>query len=458
MTKKRNVLLINPWIYDFAAYDMWSKPLGLLYIGGLLRANGYNVSLINCLDRYHPELLKYQNLAKPKNNEYGCGKFHKEIIKKPSVLDHVPRKFGRYGLPIHIFQNELNKIEKPDVILITSGMTYWYLGVFEAVRQARSRFPDVPIILGGTYATLCYDHAVKYSDADYVVCGEGEYKALELVNNLVNHSNPIFKSENLDCLSYPAYDILTSQESLAILTSRGCPMGCTYCASKLVAGEFRQRNPIKVVDEIEFWHKNYGTKHFAFYDDALLLNVEEHIKIILQEIIRREINCNFHTPNAMHARYIDAELARLMFRAGFKTIRISLETSNIDRQKAMGNKITPEAFYDAVDYLKSAGYSGKDIGVYVLICLPGQSLDEMIESVRYVYECGAITKLAVYSPIPQTEEWQKAVKQCAIDPNADPLLHNDSICPVRADGITVDDIQKIKAFALECNNIVAKSL
>jgi len=190
----------------------------------------------------------------------------------------------------------------------------------------------------------------------------------------------------------------------------------------------------------------------------LLLNVEEHIKIILQEIIRREINCNFHTPNAMHARYIDAELARLMFRAGFKTIRISLETSNIDRQKAMGNKITPEAFYDAVDYLKSAGYSGKDIGVYVLICLPGQSLDEMIESVRYVYECGAITKLAVYSPIPQTEEWQKAVKQCAIDPNADPLLHNDSICPVRADGITVDDIQKIKAFALECNNIVAKSL
>lgn len=444
------ILLINPWIYDFAAYDMWSRPLGLLYIGGVLRANGYRVSLINCLDRYHPELLKYQNLDKPKNTEYGCGKFHKEIIERPSVLDHVPRKFGRYGLPLHIFQNELKNKEKPDVILITSGMTYWYLGVFEAIKQAKSYFPDVPIVLGGTYATLCYNHAVKYSGADYIISGEGESKILELIN----HSDFISQRGNLDIddLPYPAYDLLSNQESLAILTSRGCPFGCTYCASNLVAGKFRQRNPIKVVDEIEFCYRNYGTKNFAFYDDALLLNAKDHICIILQEVIRRGIVCNFHTPNAMHASLIDDSLAKLMFKAGFKTIRISLETSNVDRQRAMGNKVTPEAFRDAVNHLKSAGYAGKDIGVYVLICLPGQSLDEMIESVRYVHECGAVTKLAVYSPIPQTEEWRNAVKQGKIDPNADPLLHNDSIYPVRSDELTIDDIQEVKALALEYNN------
>ena len=65
---KGNILLINPWIYDFAAYDMWTEPLGLLYIAGVLRENGYRANLINCLDRYHPDLLKLQNRKSPKSN------------------------------------------------------------------------------------------------------------------------------------------------------------------------------------------------------------------------------------------------------------------------------------------------------------------------------------------------------------------------------------------------------
>jgi len=447
----KNILLINPWIYDFAAYDMWSKPLGLLYIGGLLRINGYKISLINCLDRYNLDLLSYQNLKSPKNTEYDCGKFYKETIKKPQILKDVPRKYGRYGLPIRIFQNELKKVAKPDIILITSGMTYWYPGVFEAIRQVKSCFPGVPVVLGGAYATLCYDHALENSDADYVVSGEGEIKALKLVQELIG-GEISFIPQNLDEYPYPSYDLLTSKNSLATLTSRGCPMGCTYCASNIVAGGFRQRDPMKVVDEIAFYYKTSGTRNFAFYDDALLLKPDEHISIILKEIIDRDVNCNFHTPNAMHASQISRPLAQLMFKSGFKTIRISLETSNVARQRDIGNKVTPEALKEAVINLKEAGYNGRDIGVYALICLPGQPLEEMMESVRYVYECGAMTKLAVYSPIPQTEEWEKAVEYFGFDLNADPLFHNDSIYPVRLKGITLDDVQRVKALALEYNS------
>jgi radical SAM superfamily enzyme YgiQ (UPF0313 family) len=231
-------------------------------------------------------------------------------------------------------------------------------------------------------------------------------------------------------------------------------MGCTYCASNLVSGEFRQRDPIKVVDEIEFYRKTFGTKNFAFYDDALLLNPEEHISIILKDIIRRNLDCYFHTPNAMHASQINKSLAQLMFKTGFKTIRISLETSNINRQREIGDKVTPEGLREAIINLKETGYKGKDIGVYVLISLPGQPLEEMYESVRYVYECGALAKLAIYSPIPGTEEWRKAVEQFGFDPYADPLLHNDSIYPAR-DGITSEDIQKVKALTLEYNKILS---
>ncbi|MGD2036453.1 MAG: B12-binding domain-containing radical SAM protein, partial [Desulfobacterales bacterium] len=49
-----HILLVNPWIHDFAAYDFWAKPLGLLYLAALLRSHGLSVSYIDCLDRFHP--------------------------------------------------------------------------------------------------------------------------------------------------------------------------------------------------------------------------------------------------------------------------------------------------------------------------------------------------------------------------------------------------------------------
>ncbi len=445
-----NILLINPWIYDFAAYDMWTEPLGLLYIASLLRENGYRVSLINCLDRHHPDLLKFQNRERAKSDEFGCGKFHKEIIERPAPLEDIPRRYGRYGLPLHIFQKELMDAPRPDVILITSSMTYWYPGVFEAIRNTRERFPGVPIVLGGIYATLCYDHAVQNSGADYIIKGEGEVQALRLVQQLTDVNNSVMP-QDIDDYPYPAHDLLTSKESLAILTSRGCPIGCTYCASKLVAGSFRQRDPLKIVDEMEFYQREFGTRDFVFFDDALLVNPKRHITVILEEVMARKLNCRFHTPNAIHARWIDSHLAQLMFRTGFKTIRIGLETSNKERQQKTGNKITSEEFREAVENLRVAGYAGKDIGTYVLIGLPDQPLEEMFESIRFVHSCGAAAKLAIYSPIPGTEEWQKAVAEHDVDPDADPLLHNNSIYPVRSGGMTTDDFQQVKAFALKCN-------
>jgi radical SAM superfamily enzyme YgiQ (UPF0313 family) len=451
-----SVLLINPWIYDFAAYDLWTEPLGLLYIASLLRENGYQINLVNCLDRHHPDLLRLQNRKTPKNDRFGCGKFHKEIVEKPALLEDIPRRYGRYGLPFYIFRKELAEVPKPDVILVTSGMTYWYPGVFAVIREVREHFPSVPVILGGIYATLCCDHAVQKSGADYVVKGEGEIQTLNLVDQLLDrvHRN-LSLPQNIDDYPYPAHDLLTDKDSLAILTSRGCPMGCTYCASKLVAGPFRQRDPVRVADEIEFYRREFGTGDFVFFDDALLLNPEGHISVILEEVIRRKLDCCFHTPNGMHASQISEPLARQMFRAGFKTIRIGLETSNEARQRSTGDKITPGEFREAIDNLKTAGYTGRDIGVYVLIGLPGQPLEEMFESVRYVYNCGAMTKLAVYSPIPGTEEWKRAVEEFGLDPDADPLLHNNSIYPIRSHGTTIQDFQQVKAFALSCNNALS---
>jgi radical SAM superfamily enzyme YgiQ (UPF0313 family) len=105
-------------------------------------------------------------LKAPVRRKYGAGKFWRQAIPKPPQLQNVPRNYGRYGIPVELFKKELKKVEKPIAILVTSLMTYWYPGVFEAIQLARNIHPHVPIVLGGIYATLCTEHARKYSHAD----------------------------------------------------------------------------------------------------------------------------------------------------------------------------------------------------------------------------------------------------------------------------------------------------
>ena len=78
----------------------------------------------------------------------------------------------------------LSAVEKPDVIGITSGMTYWYPGLFKVIELIKRSFKEVPILLGGIYATLCHDHALKFSGADFVIQGKGEAKILDVISEL----------------------------------------------------------------------------------------------------------------------------------------------------------------------------------------------------------------------------------------------------------------------------------
>jgi radical SAM superfamily enzyme YgiQ (UPF0313 family) len=448
MPIKGHILLINPWIYDFAAYNEWMEPLGLLSVAAVLRENGYTLSLIDCLDRWHPDLLKLQGGETPKSNEYGCGKFHKAFLDKPAVLEHVPRRYGRYGLPLEIFEAELDCQPRPDVVLVTSGMTYWYPGPFEAIRQAKARWPDVPVILGGIYATLCPEHARQKSGADFVICGEGEWQTLQLVDSLTDHLSRYDKYGPPDSYPFSAHDLRRNQGYVAVLTSRGCPYRCTYCASHLLNPRgFRQRDPQRVVAEIELCCTELGVRDFAFYDDALLVNAQRHIHVILGEVIARGLDCRFHTPNGLHAELIDESLAVKMFQVGFKTIRLGLESCNPEEQRRSGGKVTNEGFRRAMAALRAAGFEAADVTAYVMLGLPGQTIKEAEESIAFAHQCEAMVEVSLYSPIPGTTEWGRAVQHWGLAPQADPLLHNESAYPLQSEVLDIEAFERIKALA-----------
>jgi len=440
---KAKILLINPWIYDFAAYDFWNKPLGLLYLASLLRENGAEVFFVDCLDPYHPDMQK-TGIFPPRRKESGKGSYFRQIISKPPPLKGIPRHYHRYGMTPDVFLKSVLSLPRPDLIMMTSMMTYWYPAVFEMVLLLHQTFPGIPVILGGNYVTLMPSHASQ-SGADFCLAGPAELSIPSLLKNVFQlEMDSLPNPSNLDSYPYPAFDLIRHPDHVPIMTSRGCLYHCNYCASHLINDNFRRRDPIYVVNEIEYWHDRLGIKHFSFYDDALLVDPYAMIIPFLKEVIKRHLPVQFHCPNGLHIREMNADLSILMFKAGFRTIRFGFETSNELRQISSGGKVYNAEFIDAVAHLKRAGYQREDIGVYLLCGLPGQSAEEVNESIRFVQSCGARPIIAEYSPIPGTGLWKEAIASSIYPIEAEPLFQNNSLLPCRNASLTYKMYQRLK--------------
>jgi len=450
----RNILLVNPWIYDFAAYDLWIKPLGLLYVGAALRRNGYRLQLLDCLDRNHPGM---RALEKPSHREAdGRGKFHREIVDKPEALRWVPRYFARYGYTEAVFEQELRSMEPPDAILITSIMTYWYKGVEAVVERLRDRFPGVPVLLGGVYATLCGHHARSLPGVDHVIRGYGEEAATRWLDAYFGIEAPYDPGDSLGDPDLP-WDLYPDLSSLIVLTARGCPYHCTFCATDQLNDRFHQRRPESVVGEILRHTKTFGIRDVVFYDDALFVNKKRHLEVILDRLQEAGDELRFHTPNGLFARMIDLSLAKKLVASNFQSVRLSFETSNEGRRKDMNNKVSNDSFLRALDHLEAAGFPRHRVEVYTLMGLPGQSEREVRESMEFVHRAGAKIRLASFTPIPGTVDFQRAVDTHDLDPDADPLLLNNSIYPLRDSGLSYEDYSALRQYGKDLNQKVAQA-
>lgn len=442
----KRVLLINPWIYDFSAYDYWIKPLGLLYMASYIRRNGINVEVIDCLNPENKYGIRDPHIMVPRRKTGGHGKFIKETIPSPSVYQDISKPYNRYGITPALFKELLQRAPKADLVIVTTMMTYWYPGAFDVIRMVKEDFPDTPVIIGGNYVTLCPEHA-RNSGADYMLAGPGERHMTLIVQDLLG-SPLLYQPDvnDLDDLPYPAFDLLYKPDQVPILTSRGCPFRCPYCASHLLNRHFIRREPLKVLDEIIHWASSLGIEDFSFYDDALFTNPEEMAIPFMQEIIDRGLTFRFHCPNGIHLREVTAELARLMFQSGFKTLRFGFETSDLQRQKKLGGKADNTHLDTAVSCLREAGYCENEIGIYILCGLPGQSYAEIFETIRYVRKHGAKPILAEFSPIPQTDFWQAALESSPFPLDQEPLFHNNSLLPCRKGSITPLEYQELKSL------------
>ncbi len=443
MAKK--VLLVNPWICDFAAYDLWMFPLGLINIFTALKSDPrLNFKLLNCLQRSGgtpPGKKDNSSTA-----EFGTGHFAKTGIEVPEAVKTVQRKFFRYGISPEEAELALKGF-CPDLILMTSGMTYWYPGVFETVKFLKTRFPGTPLVLGGTYAALCPEHARRYSGTDVVFSGRGLPDTLALINRFLPGIGESSSPEDV----FPDFSLLEDKSALPVLGGFGCPFRCTYCASRVIYPGFRRKDPVRLAEHIISCARKFQTRDFAFYDDALFYDPEQFIKPLLKRIIRAKITARFHTPNGLHARFIDTELAELMYEAGFRTIRLSLESTRGYLQDKSRKKVSNQELALAVGILKKSGFTKRHIGVYTMLGFPGQTVRQIEEDIAFVYEIGAQISLSSFSLVPQTEEWHRHLKQGIITPNTDLLKLSHTAYSLLFGGFKDYQLRALRRKAAECN-------
>jgi len=367
-------LLINP-PYAFSEFPI--IPMGLLYLAGVLEHNDHEVEVLDIL------VSKY-------------------------TKDKVTRKLNQY---------------QPDIVGITS-VTMNYPTASGILKHCKSVNPDIKTVIGGCHVSFTAADTLNEAPwIDVVVIGEGEQTMLDIVSGksldqidgiayrsddgvqLTRQRRPI---EDLDALPLPAWHLfpLSRYHALAshlsLITGRGCPFNCIFCAgSKMVGRRARYRNAKLVVDEIE-QGLSYGFKEVNFEDDLLTLN-HRHLYAICDEIIARGLKFNWSAFSRVDT--INPEVLQKMSDSGCTWLCYGVESGNQEVLDRIRKRITLDKIRDGVRMAKDAGINSL---ASFIIGLPGETKETLKDTVEFAAELDTWYGFHVLSPFPGTEVREKA--------------------------------------------------
>ena len=357
-----NILLIEPK-YGFEGTSPWI-PIGKGYLAGVLRANGFVVKIIdNALKDYSDE----------------------ELVKAL-------------------------KEYHPDIVA-TGGMTLQLADTKRIANLTQQLYQsNVLLVGGGVHLTLRPEDGLDCFD--FIVVGEGEDTLLELCKTYAeerakseifkNISGLYFRSEtgevvrtkernfiyNLDRLPLPAYDLLsvreyndfliTGEEAISIMTSRGCPYDCEFCASPLLSRrKVRYFSLEYTFTLIAYLIENYGFSNFRIMDDAFTLN-KKRVLEFCRQIKKRGLKLNMTC--LTHVDACDLEMFIEMKKAGFSVIALGIESGN-DRILILINKgISTKAAFSTISDAKKAGLI---VECLFMIGNIGETKETIEDSIRF---------------------------------------------------------------------------
>ena len=188
--------------------------------------------------------------------------------------------------------------------------------------------------------------------------------------------------------------------------SRGCPNRCSYCAVPFLEGHtLRYRSLEDVVDEISEKVQKFGIKKVVFWESNILYNAKKHFELLLDLIIKRNLNIVIDFPEGFSPGLLYEELLYKMMLAGVKNIRLALESISDDTLTNRFKKKTKFSHFVKASKIIKKVFLSDSVFVYIMAGMPRQRTKEVEETVKSVLNFGFIPYLMPFTPIPRTKEY-----------------------------------------------------
>lgn len=380
------VCLIDPILFSFQQVRGRSlknnvgmsfyPPLGLAYIANYLRKNGIEVKIID----------------------------RKVLMTKHSLTEESVNEMTKREL----------KEFMPDIIGITIATPTLYDVKNNVLKLIEEVVPNALVVVGGSHVSALPEDTLRNNPRIDVACsGEGEMVMLGLVDGkplneidgiTFRENGNIYSNKkrkphkNLDDFCFPARDLLDMSfyskanphvmhglfmRSTTILTSRGCPYECTFCAGQVASGRLvRYQSPELVVEEVEKLVIDYNMEGLYFADDMFNADKSRAIKIC-EQLIQRGINKKICWNAQIRANSVDKELLKLMKSAGCIRVDVGFESGSQKTLDIINKRTTVAQNYEAARVLRELGIQAH---ANIVVGIPGEGIEDLEKTRKFVKE------------------------------------------------------------------------
>jgi anaerobic magnesium-protoporphyrin IX monomethyl ester cyclase len=400
------ILFINPpHIYNNGEQPNLIFPLGLAYLSAAIKNNQDHFSLYDCV------------IESPKPKKY-------------------TKKLYTIGYNKQLIINKINKF-LPDIVLISCPFSNQQNIIIKLCTMIKKYLPKTKIILGGNHASSMPIIFLNTKKINYIIRGEGEKVLPHLITSIktnkklrniagiiylknkkiINNENK--KIQNLDDIKFPdwgffdiekyikssfKHSMIKTKRTMEVITSRGCNVGCDFCASNIIFGKkWTARSIDNVIREIKKLKKKYNIEEIHFVDDDISQDIIRFIELCKK---LKQIKITWSIPNGIRLNILNKKLIKIMKDSGCNSIFLPFDDYDYKKTKKKFN--LPKI----IKVIKFA----KEINIYlvgfIIIGFYIDTKNSIFKKIKFVSSLNLNEiHISIITPIPGTKYYNKYAKK-----------------------------------------------
>lgn len=327
------ILLIRPPAPQF--YNTVGPDLGYGYLSAALQRAGLRVVIVDLMRQHMSDLRRV--VRREEISQIGFKLYSKDIPPFRKIMDVLREEYRDRKMPPILAGGPLPTGLREEFLQLFPEVSHAFVG------EAEEGYPLFAARLeSGESANYEAVPGLMYRDGDTVRVNQQHFPA------------------DLDALGFPDFSQMppasyvldyTGYVFVTLMTTRGCPYQCNYCAGPLANGrKVRRRSAEHVLAEMRQLKEQYGVAMISIVDDNFTFNAD-HARAILEGMIEQNLGLKWRTPNGIRLDTLDADLVDLFDRSGCEELYLGIESGSPQVLKDMNRQVTVETYREKVGLL-----------------------------------------------------------------------------------------------------------